>query len=189
MPPSGYVPKLVVVPTVPGDPLEPYEAPAGLGASTSARPTPQFGLADFALLVLGAATLVWALVAGLPVLVLVLASIVTLVGFLLPVRKLFGGEPAREPRSITTGAEPVLLLDLADPTSMRLAGAYRSLVTAATLHGDDEAAATAIAAGHRALCEAAELLGGRPPANLAELDEVDRSSQAMEQAAATLRRH
>ena len=70
---------------------------------------------------------------------------------------------------------------------MRLAGAYRSLLTAAVLHGDDAEAATALAAGHRSLSEAAELLDGRPPSNLRQLDEVDRRSQAIEEAAASLR--
>lgn len=193
MPPTGYVPKLVVVPAEPGAPLVPYEPPAG-SAPVGARPGGlQVGPGDFALLVLGAAMLVFALVAELPLIVLVLASIVTVVGFVLPLRKLLGRRDHRAPRVATSNGSnghttpEVLLLDLADPTSMRLAGAYRSLVAAAALRGADPAGAEAVAAGHRALCEAAELLDGRRPANLTELDEVDRRSAAIEQAAASLR--
>lgn len=190
MPPTGYVPKLVVVPAEPGAPLVPYEPPPGR-ASVGAGPGGlQVGPGDFALLVLGAAMLVAALVAGLPLIVLVLASIVTVVGFVLPLRKLFGRRDNRASRVAASNgdtAPDVLLLDLADPTSMRLAGAYRSLVAAAALHDDGAAGAEAVAAGHRALREAAELLDGRRPANLSELDEVDRRSAAIEQAAASLR--
>ena len=70
---------------------------------------------------------------------------------------------------------------------MRLAGAYRSLLAAAALHHDDAESLTALAAGHRSLCEAAELLDGRPPANLRQLDEIDRRSEAIEDATAALR--
>ena len=139
---------------------------------------------------LGAAVLVWALVAGLPTVVLVLASIVTLVGFVLPLRKLFDrdarrAEPTPPP---TVDAEPRPCCSTS-PTRPRCASpaptARCSPPPSST--ATTPSRPTALAAGHRALREAAELLDGRPPANLRQLEEVDRRSEAIEEAAASLR--
>ena len=134
----------------------------------------------------------WALAAGLPKFVVVLASIITVIGFVLPLRKL-SRRPSRPPVATTASPSggddgpPPLLLDLADPTSLRLANAYRALLRDAMVD-DDDLTAAAVAAGHQAVCEAAQLVQGRPPANLAELDQLDRRSEAMEHLRAALRR-
>jgi hypothetical protein len=196
MPPSNYVPKLVQVPAEPG-PLVPYTAAAStrsLGAARRPGSSDAFpvGALDLVLLFVGAAVLVWGLAVDAPAFVLVVASVVTIVGFLLPLRKLAlrRSHPVPRPAAAldgppAAGEEPVLLLDLADPTSNRLAGAYRRLL--ATVAGrDDLVALEAAGAAHAAVGEAAALVDGRPPVSLADLDQLDQRSEAMERLATLL---
>jgi hypothetical protein len=195
MPPSNYVPKLVRVPDEPG-PLVPYTPPASSRSAASGRRPGSsdafpVGALDLLLLFVGAAVLVWGLAVGAPTLVLVVASVVTIVGFLLPLRKLARrrSAPAASMRladdAVPPGEGSVLLIDLADPTSNRLAGAYRRLL--ATVAGrDDLVALEAAGAAHAAIGEAAALVDGRPPASLAELDQLDQRSAAMERLATLL---
>jgi hypothetical protein len=149
------------------------------------------GALDLVLLFVGAAVLVWGLAVGAPAFVLVVASVVTIVGFLLPLRKLarrrgsHTGSTPVDADARPVGEEPLLLLDLADPTSNRLAGAYRRLL--ATVTGrDDLVALEAAGAAHAAVGEAAMLVEGRPPVSLADLDHLDQRSEAMERLATLL---
>ncbi len=193
MPPSDYVPKLYEVPPEPGAPLRPHTVAATAPSADTLVPTNPLPLtfADLAVLLIGVALLVWALTAELPLIVLVLASAITVVGVLLPLRKL-----ARRPAAAVTSTHTAnghapdqpLLLDLADPTTARLGGAYRSLATAVAGQ-DGPFAEAALVAGHRTLVEAADLVQGRPPAGLDELDQLDQRSTAMGALTAAIRAH
>jgi hypothetical protein len=196
MPPTNYEPRLVEVPPEPGAPLVPY-APAPGADPGSPRPStaggPGFGFADLAPLILGAVLLVWALVASWPGWVLVVASVLVVIGLVLQVRKLAMwrravARPAAIPEltSRSDPDSPPLLLDLADPTTARLVGAYRSLVT--TLAGrEGPFADAAVVAAHGALAETATLVEGRPPVTLTDVEQLDARSAAVEHLVAAVR--
>jgi hypothetical protein len=184
---AGGGDELFVVPRLPG-PLRPLSrAPRPeddldaaiddlFGESTTERPGPF----DLALLAIGVGLFVWAIVAHPDGIVLV-GGIATLVlGSVLPLRSLGRVMRARRAqRKRRRAQQRAYVIDASAPATTGLVHAYQALFDAADQPGvllaDD-----ARSAAHGAVVECASLLDGAPPSADAQVDYINKRTEAIQ---------
>jgi len=185
--PVDAIGHLVVVPRVAGPLVDVDAMPAGPADELDAAIDDLFGPStdesagpvDAALILGGVGLAGWSLVTGAPGAVLALGIGAALLGIALPAHAV--ATSARSRRRASARGHAIgdgLALDASDPTVRSLADAYAACVAATTAPGLPYARDAAEAA-HLAVVEVASLLGGGRPVADAEIDYVQKRTEAI----------
>ena len=179
--------RIVVVPRRPG-PLRDLDA-AGAASHDDLDelidevfgPAPQDrpGIFDIVLVVGGIILFAWGLATSAATIVLLAAGAAVILGLALPLRSLVRtarrrGTDRRWRRALGTGYP----LDVSHPATAALAHAYEASLAALALPGV-ELGEPATEPAHLALVEVATLLAGVPPVGVAQVEYVDKRTQAI----------
>lgn len=195
-PPVGAIGHLVVVPRAAGPLVDVDATPSGAADELDAAIDELFGEttegsagpADAVLILGGIGIAGWSVLTGAPAVVLALGVGAALLGIALPAHALATSARSRRRASARDRAiGDGLPLDASDPTVRSLVDAYAACIAATTAPGLPYARDAAEAA-HLAVVEVASLLnGGRPVAD-AEVDYVQKRTEAIDQLTRQLRR-
>lgn len=194
---GGRRARILVVPRTPGPLLDPQEMSSerppdeideAITDLFGPDPTTRPGRFDVLLVVVGVGLILWARLALHSDAITALGAICLFLGSVLPLRSTWRAfkrwRQARR-RAAVTSRGPAL--DVTDPLTRRLAGAYKALLEASTLPGAP-LKVEAPRAGLTAVTEVGSLLGGRPPSTFAEREYVEKRTAAIERLTKTLRR-
>lgn len=144
------------------------------------------GVMDAVLIAAGLAMLLWTFLGASPV-VAVLGVIALVLGLALPTRDALRRIRGRRVAARMEQAQAQgMLLDVSSPETRRLADRYADLLASAgSVAGSD--GASAAAAGHLAVTEVASLLHGAPPRAAAQVEYVERRTEAIRDLTEALR--
>ena len=144
------------------------------------------GLFDVALLVAGAGLVAWSIATDAQGLAFPLGVVLAILGLALPARSVVrAGQRGTRKRTFRRASRDGYVLDVSDPLTASLAGAYGRVVV--WVDGQPERAARAtLEAAHLAMVEVATLLDGRRPTAPAEIRYVERRRDALRDTAAAL---
>lgn len=141
------------------------------------------GMLDIVLVVAGMALIAWTLLGASP-LAAIIGAVMLILGLALPTRDALNAIRIRRAASRKERARARgMLLDVGQPATRRLTDSYTRLLSAAARPGLPDSDA-AVAAGHLAVTEVASLLHGEPPRVAAEVEYVDRRTEAIKRLAA-----